>query len=326
MKLRILVFFALILVLASSAYAQRTGRVSIAPGVGMHYGETSYFFTQQAAPDTAIGSELIFPLDFMYAGVEARYESFVDRQLDWTLSATARISISNPGDPFTDRDWVTLLGYLEQDFSYTESDVDAKMVDLYVEATKTIAANEHLELAVLAGFGYQKISQDALNFKGAQQFPIDDAEAEAILVGYEGLGLEYDIRYIRPQVGLAPRVIFSPFLSLEMKAAGTPFLYVNDKDEHLLRSLTTEADGRGWGLFGRASIVYEPPANNANRKVFMKLTGEFSSLKADLLKTMSWYGDDPSASVPTTGLMIPGLRHDIRSKQYSVQLQVGVGL
>ncbi len=325
MKLRILVFLALCLLLATSAYAQRTSRVTIAPVTGIHFGETSYLFTQQANQDTAIGSELIFPLDFVYAGIDVRYESYVDRRLDWTVAITGKIGLTNPGDPFTDRDWITVNGYLEQNFSYTESEVDVRFYDFYVEATKTIAVNEHLELAVLAGFGYQKIMQDALDFYGAQQLP-NDPDAEAILVGYEGLGLLYDVEYLRPQLGLAPRVVLSPSLSIDLKAAGTPFLYIRDKDEHLLRFMRTEADGRGWGFFGRASIVYEPPANNANRKVFVKLTGEFSSLKADLLKTMSWYGDDPGAEVPTTGLVIPGLRHDIRSKQYSVQLQVGAGL
>ncbi len=331
MKNRTLLMILLLLVCSTTSFASGRSEFSLAPSGGYHWGHTLYRFEALGLPGdsvfpagTGIGSELIFPLDFPTAGATAEFRYIRDELPVWTVTARLSRGVSNPGDRFTDRDWYLIPNGLVWNFSWTESEVKGSFTEFGLEVTRLITAGDFWELSFLVGCDYQKISQEALGFSGAQHDIEDVSDTTDFYVFSDPrLALTYEISYFRPQIGLAPTLVFSDVLSLKMKAAATPLLRISDTDEHLLRSFTTKSDGRGVGFFSSASLLIDLGAPGAEQGAFLALDGSFARMEANLSSTSTWYDDDPIDAEDNTGWRIPGIPHNIRSSQYSLGLRFG---
>jgi hypothetical protein len=313
------------MLLGTPAIAERSLEFDAAAEFGWHFGHTAYKLEQvvQLSPDTVrgVGSELIFPLDVATVGLSAGIHSLLGNRPDWSVTAHLRIAATDPGGRFTDRDWDSFFGTLNRDFSYTESKVDISLISARIEVTKLIAHGPNMELAILAGFGYERISQEALGFSGWQMIPDQDSNLVVYPVSSSLLALKYRVTYLKPQIGLAPKLMFGPRLVAEFKAAVTPLL-VSDTDEHLLRNFVATADGSGLGFISRASVRYQFDKAKKEMQPFIQLKGEFTTMKADIKAAIKWHGDDPAAGFQA-GDAVGGLPHRISSRQYHLGLQVG---
>jgi hypothetical protein len=282
---------------------------------GLHFGETSYRYD-----GPGVGSELIFPLDLAVGGVQADFFLRRDGRTVWSVTARAAIGLSDPDDPFTDRDWYWINPGLEVNFSYTESDVDVSMVMLDLEGSRLLYADGPLSLSLIAGVGYQKVSQEALGYVGAQLIGrAGDTSLVYRSISSDRRALTYDITYLTPRLGIRPRLAFGDRFVFEASAAGSPLVYIDDRDEHLLRFFTAEADGRGYGFFAEGELEYRL----GDGRRFVRLFGDMRVIGADLSAAIKWYGDDPADPEDNTGQIALGIPHDIRSTQYSVRVAIG---
>ena len=300
---------------AQSVLSPLTTRFRASITGGGHFGFTRYRYD-----GPGIGSELVFPLDVTLAGVRAEFAVERNSLALWSVAAEVTLGVNDPSDPFTDRDWYLILPGLEVNFSYTESDVDVSMMKLYLEGSRLLMADGPFTLDLVAGVGYQKISQEALGYTGSQLLDYDiDSGLVFHPVSSDLRALTYDISYLTPRLGLKPRLEFDNRFVFEATVAGSPMVYVDDRDKHLLRYFVSEADGRGYGFFADCSLEY----CFASGRQFVRLTGDLTVLGADLASGIRWYGDDPIDDADNTGNFVLGVPHDIRSTQYSVGLTVG---
>ncbi|MCP4684014.1 MAG: omptin family outer membrane protease [bacterium] len=336
MKNRILCLSLILTLVVGASTAFPRTEFSLAPTGGYHWGHTLYKFeavgVQGFPSGTGIGSELIFPLDFPVIGAAAEVRIMKESRPAWTIAAHFAKGVSNPGDVFTDRDWYAIPNGLIWNFSWTESEVDASFTEFGVEAERLIAEGGFWKLSFLVGVDYQKISQDALGFKGAQ-YDVDDVSAayDFFIFSDPRLALTYEITYFKPHIGLAPTLLFGDRVSLQMQAAASPLVRIKDKDNHLLRFFETESDGRGFGFFSSASLQVDLGSKMSEHRAFLALDGSFERLSANLSATSTWYGNDPIDDTPgdvvdNTGWEISGIPHDIRSSQYSLALRFGYSL
>lgn len=334
-----IIMFLLILVAMSSRAntAERKFYFDASLESAGQFGHTKYRFEQVGFSDSNLviggGSELIFPLDGLSVGLTARIRSTIGNRPDWSVMVRLQTNLIDPGDPFTDRDWETLVGGQTRDFSYTESDINMNRFHALIEARKLIAARNSMALYLIAGVGYDRISQDALGFEGWQI--VLDSDSNRVEHSFESdmLALKYRVTYIMPHVGLSSKLFFGPKIGADFKAAFSPLL-VNDKDEHVLRNFIMEAKGSGFGLLTSAAVQYDFDGAPGKKQTFIRLGGEFSYLKADVSATVRWHGndnfddffDDNGQLVinDNTGDVIGGLPHNISSRQYSLNLSFGI--
>lgn len=286
--------------------------------VGLHFGHTLYRFEGPTG-----GSELIFPLDMPVGGIRGELTRRVDHAPLWSVRGEALIGLKDPGNRFSDRDWYVLPNGLNVNYSYTESSVSASFYKLDLEGAYQVYAANGVTVSLIGGVGYEKISQTANGYIGAKLVAVDDSTVTYLPTSSAKDALKYDVKYITPRIGLRPRIEFSPHVTLDLSAAGSPLVYVKDRDEHLLRYFVTNADGRGYGFFGNGSLKIHLNKGSSPSGQFIRLDGEVTVIGANLSSGIHWYGDDPIDTADNTGNSGIGIPHDIRTTQYQVSLRFG---
>jgi len=331
MKHRALLLTVLLLIVSVNSAVAGRSDFSLSPSGGYHWGHTLYKFELLGVIDdpdfpvgTGIGSELIFPMDFPTIGATAEFRYFTDDLPVWTVTAHFKKNVSDPGDVFTDRDWYAIPRGLIWNFSWTESEVGGSYTEFGVKAARLIAAADFWQVSLLVGVDYQKTSQEALGFAGAQ-YDVDDVSpvVDFYVFSDPRLALTYEITYIIPRVGLAPAIDFGGGARLDLEAAFSPVLRIDDKDNHLLRNFRTESDGRGIGFVGLGTLRIDFGGGMVGQRPFLALDGSYSRFQADLGAVSTWYGDDPIDAEDNTGWRILGIPHEIQSSQYSLGLRFG---
>ena len=317
--------FLLGLLLPAGGVSGQSGHdFRVAPVFGLHFGDTKFDLeSQYTRSDSSLGSvrsELVFPLDVSLAGIELVWRKVRDNHPLWTASARLVTAVSEPDGKFTDRDWdlSETIGWYQ--FSSTASTVDGSLVDLELEITRLLAAGEKRELAAVVGLGYQKIKQKALDLKGSQSW-VDSTGWVLYEIDYDGLSLTYELRYLRPQIGLIPRFRLGSRVSAELRAVISPFLHAKDIDDHVLRYFQSRTDGKGLGYSGRLALAYESGGRKGLRP-FGRLVGEVQHARVKVSGRREYYCDNPAEGY-LAGEGFPEER-TITSLQYGVRLHLGV--
>jgi hypothetical protein len=294
-------------------------KLSIAPIGGYNFGTTKYTMN-----GTEVASELDFPLDFATGGVRAELNVLKDGLSDWTVSAEFVSSLNDPGGYFTDRDWDIAADGTRLEFSNTKSNVQGSMTSFRGEVAKLVYRGTGWDLAVFAGFSRQSVSQDAIDVTGWQVVSDTAGNSFVVHFSYEALALSYDIDYYRPLLGVAPRFYINPNVLLEGRIAGSPFLYLEDLDNHRLRGFTAVSDGHGYGFNSRVALRIRPGHQALNQKgFFVGVVGDYSYTTADLKALIVFYEDNDLEGY-SKGDRIPGIPHKITSSQFNVGVKVGV--
>jgi outer membrane protease len=303
--------------------AQQTYEFSVDPVVGMRFGDTRFEIKfDYLLPDSSTasgGSELVFPLDVTQTGIQFAFKVVRAGHKLWTADLRLLFAVSNPGSKMTDKDWDNFHGS-RLEWSSTESRVDGTLSEIEFEATRLLVSGRGAELAALVGVSYQSVKQKMTDLSGWQLGPDQDDNMVVYLFDVDILAGTYEIRYIRPQFGLAPRLLFGSF-SVEGNAMVSPLLHVKDKDDHVLRYFQVRTDGKGFGYGGRVALQYEPPATSKSR-FFGRLSGEISRAEIEVAGYREYYADNPDEGMEAGNRFAE--EHTVSSTQYGVHLVLGV--
>lgn len=320
-------------------------KMTFSPEIGIMGGTTEYemdikgYFVdyRDVIPDTTIRrvtSLLEFPLDVTICGLSGEINP-MEEPNRWSIKLKYLTNLNNPGSKMIDTDWdeiVSIFPYTK--FSYTESDAEMDMTIIDLEARFCVMEKHKIDISVFAGGRYQKIYQDVIGIDGWQRpfnvdsiyyYPSQDLPLyQDIVVG------TYEIELKQIKVGFLSDIYLSDRISSQIKIAFAP-VFFDDIDDHVLRNKESTANGDGKGYIAGFNLRYNKPGSKLS---YIQLNASYNSLSAEGSQTQYWYGDDPSTDDGDpnttddidTGLIISGLPHTIKSKQYSISLQVGFEL
>ncbi|MEW5795776.1 MAG: omptin family outer membrane protease [Candidatus Zixiibacteriota bacterium] len=314
------------LALVSSTQAQKQYEFTVAPATGQHFGDTRFRLNfLYLLPDSSIGSggsELVFPLDATFDGLELGFRYWKDGHQLWTGNLRAIHSITEPRSNMMDEDWDN-VGQVRLLWSHTDSETDATLAELNIEATRLVAWGKSAELAVVAGVGLQKFKFRMTDLTGWQYLDLDsNGQTEVYVVDENVVAGTYETRYLRPEIGLMPRLLADPFV-VEFKAVVSPLLYTKDVDDHLLRFFQIHTNGRGFGYGGRIAVEYNPRGRGGAR-FYARVSGEARGAEIDVSGYREYY-----ATVNAGGQIIySGTRfaeqHVVNTTQYGVHFSIGL--
>jgi len=287
-------------------------------------GDTRYLMEEFGNP--GVSSELIFPLNTLLAGVTFRGDRTGGRR-DWGFEASVAVNLLAPFGLMQDWDWDMYPGYPKVPYSYTES--SARMVWLTACASwkPVLASGGWGSLEAALGYRLQYMYQEENGINGWKYADDEldaDTDPDLWIVSYPGvLALTYWVLWNVPTAGLS--VTLRPVAGVAVKAeAGVAVPYVADEDDHVLRYKLSTASGLGFGGYVDLVVRYSWGKAQARVRPFLSLAIDAMALKANTPQTQSWYGNDPGFSGDETGMQIPGVDHQISTRQFAVVLAGGV--
>ena len=290
-------------------------------------GKTEYDFhltqlvidTSGAVVDLTVRSLLEFPLDLFMAGASIGIGSPEGVERFWSAQVGVFTNLSDPRKPMKDSDWFTLENNFPTTlFSYTESDAKMDMLLANFEVTKELFNIGKAEIALLAGFRFQKIEQNIIGYNG---WYLDTNFTQQPVSGTDP-AIDYMVTYKGPQFGALTKIDFSPGVQINIKTA-VSLTWVKDKDDHLLRKFHTIADGQGIGFISHFSARWFTGSKLMGRKSYVDFVGGYDYYYANISSTRVQYAYG-GPSEPPVGYTTGGLPHDIKAQQIRFGLQFGL--
>jgi outer membrane protease len=289
----------------------------------MRFGDTRFKLDfNYLLPDSSLGSggsELVFPLDVTQAGLQFGFRVMRAGHRIWTADLRLLFAVSNPGSKMTDKDWDN-TDLTRVEWSSTESTVEGSLSELEFETTSTLVTGRTAELAVLAGVTFQKVKQRLTDLSGWQLGVDGEGDPVVYLVEDNELAGTYEIRYVRPQIGVVPRFLWGP-VTAELKGVVSPLLVARDIDDHVRRYFQIRTDGKGFGYGGRAALQYES-RSKAKIRPFGRLSGEISRARVEVSGYREYYADNADDGAERGDRFAE--EHIVSSTQYGVNLAVGI--
>ena len=316
MKRTAMIVLAGLLMAVGSASGETRAKFRFGLLAGIHSGETKY-----ELDISPLGSELVFPLDQKMAGIELGFSLFENSRENWLGRVRLQTALSDPGGKFTDIDWVDAghgTGFV---FSGTESNVEGSLVDLEFELGRMLKNGCESDLFLVVGVGYQKIKQRAIDIVGTK-LVVFGGDVIPSYVTDDDLVLTYEIRYIRPQIGLMPRFRLSRALRAEVKAVVSSLLHAKDIDDHVLRFFQVRSDGKGFGYAGRVALAYSK-TGPSRRGFFAQIVAEYQYGSIKMNGYRRYYGNNPSDGY-SIGEGFP-VQTTVSNTQYNLRLHIGMG-
>lgn len=317
--------FASLTIAPTAAHGAGSVRLTLEPTFGLWFGQTNYDFAivdPTFAPPVKFASRLEFPLDAFLVGGQVSLGNRPGLFPQWQVQLRIQASVKDPTDKMLDFDWAGYVGDPQTLFSYTESDVEMSALLVRLRFAHDVAAGNAGALGFFGAIEYQNIKQDIIGYSG---WALDTNGAQVPVAGSEP-AIDYQIKYILPQAGMFVRKSLGSALTLEAEG-GFVGVYVDDRDDHLLRKKVAEADGFGYGGTGRVAVKFQPSTQGSRRLPWVTVGLDLLTLKADPDQSQYWYGDDPaSPGFDDTGTRIGGLKHEITSTQYRVEFRLGFPL
>jgi hypothetical protein len=311
------------LVLTGTVGAETVKETSLSVDLGQRFGDTRFESNWPFQDDdgnlSTGGSELIFPLDFPTLGLQLGLAGEKEGRVVWTLSGRIELALSDPGDKMIDRDWFNVNG-TEDEFSWTESTVDGSHRVLEFKAGRVILRDRKWDMAVVAGVNYQKIKQQMIDLSGWQRNPDTVGSFEFSI---DTLAGTYEVSYLRPILGLKPRLMPSSRVTIELEGLVSPLLKAKEIDDHVLRHFQIRAEGSGFGYSGRLALIYGLSGRSGSG-LYARLEGEASRLSVDVDGWREYYADGEGGLIEAGSLWPES--HEVSSSQYAVRLALGVRL
>ena len=319
-----IILVSMVLVALNGAVAAAEFEFGFAPTSRLGFGDTR-FELAIAGYDTdstfvSGGSELIFPLDFVLGEIQFDMSVMENERRVWTVALSLGLALNDPSSDMIDNDWDN-VGRVEQLWSHTLSNVDGDAYEATLEVTRLLTAGSGAELSVLAGVTWQKARQKMVDLRGWQYYSTDSSGQVAAYVWEDDeLAGTYEIRYVRPKLGLVSRWRSGSFHT-ELQATISPLLHVKDIDDHVRRGFQIRTDGRGLGAGSRLTLRYEPSAHSASRP-FVALSGDYFKGEIDTDGTRNYYVNAAELGIVRGDRFAES--HRITTTQYGLQLAVGI--
>lgn len=302
---------------------------SFAPVLDFGFGHTTYTMDNVYVADTngiivgKVKSELKFPLDAIYGGIEADMFLETSGRREWFMNAAYSRNINDPRGVMIDEDWIAPLGGTDFKFSYTESDVEFDYDMGSFQVGRRIHGWEKATTYAVVGYRYQKFIQNIINVRGWQydlRFsppPLRDIDTTVH-------ALYYKVVYHKPSVGILYDVQFNPQTQFEL-SAGYMHIFASDIDDHILRNKISTASGTGPGFYSSIELNLIINPDKPGLKPFINLGADFSILSVSSGQTQRWYGDDPiTENYDDTGDIFENIPHKFTSLQLTLGIQIGL--
>jgi len=267
-------------------------------------------------------SQLEFPLDAIYAGVESNMYYEKSGYREWFVKAGYFRNVDNPSGLMKDHDWIKVPGYSDFKWSYTESNVEFNCDIITFQAGIRIFGWSKANSYAVLGFMHQKIVQDVIDVKG-WQYDLDDSILQKYYIDSTVRALYYEVTYNIPMVGILYNIQFNPQVYCDITAAYM-HVFESDVDDHILRNKLSKAEGTGPGLFSSIEGHLALKIPNSDLKPFISLGAKFMTLKVSTGQTQEWYGDDSASSEDDTGDIIKNVPHEFTSLQFSFEIKMGL--
>jgi hypothetical protein len=316
--MRICALLLLLTALGPAASAQKQVDFSLGSAAALMFGHTTYDLELREG-EPALLSKLEFPLDVLTAGIEARWDISGREKRRTVVTLSGLTNISAPRSLMADGDYDEYAGYPPWLWSYTESDVAMRSLFASAAVARSLFSADGLALFARAGYHFQYIYQEALNYSGWQVVWNDTtSEWLVYLVSYPDTALTYTIFYHLASLGALAEVRLAPRLHLEANAAFLAVL-ASDRDDHLLRTKLSTATGAGAGYLAGLALRYR--FRDRDGSPYLGLSAELLGLRVRTSQTQKWYAD--TAGEPPAGTVYTGIPHIISSRQGRIVLELG---
>ncbi|GAB4333393.1 MAG: hypothetical protein Kow0089_02030 [Desulfobulbaceae bacterium] len=194
-------------------------------------------------------SELEFPLDAEFGVVKG---GIVVAE-KYLLGIQVKKNLNDPDDDMEDRDWITESDPSRLDIysNSTVSDFSAFVID--VDASYRFINNEQVRLAAGIGYMYQDFEYDTVVQRQWSPSGLEGFD----YVGDGTVSLIYEVDCEIPYVLLSGQFNLLPNLKINGRFAFAPWVDVDDRDQHLLRSKVNEGDMSGTAFMVSADLQYD---------------------------------------------------------------------
>ncbi|MES0491706.1 MAG: omptin family outer membrane protease [Leptospirales bacterium] len=259
--------------------------VNVEAGVGLLNGHTTYQIGGNFNSNSGSGhfrfplSELRFPLEnifYVYNSIEYTSKN------KWRFLVSVKIDASNYAGKLRDSDWGIfyyngISGTSENSldiFSKTDTYVDFILWQFQFRWDKKINSKSYFS----PGFGFEYRS---FNFTGKdvrQTYP--SCGSYGICSSYPDININgrvitYDIQFYVPMVMIGYSYRFFKKWNLNIDTGVSPYLYVTDLDNHLLRYKKSKGKASGQSYMASLYITY-----NFNRRAGLNLGASYSGYSA----------------------------------------------
>lgn len=231
-------------------------KTSISAGIGLMRGHTTYQIGGKIDTPEGSGrirfplSELIFPLDIRIGTLEAE----VSLNQNWTVTAGIKKNISSEAGKMKDSDWginyYDIVGWTDPDSLdiYSESDTDAEafIAELAVKyyVVKQRSKKTEFKLFVGGKYIYHHFDFDVSNVH--QWYPSLPEEPHFY---DQDKVLTYEVTKHIPAVTIGAELFTKYNFRLDAMIGYSPFVTVEDEDDHILRGKLSKAECDGDAVF-----------------------------------------------------------------------------
>lgn len=213
-------------------------------------------------------SELTFPLDVTFGVVKAEL-TLIDK---YQIGLKVKKNVTDPDDYMEDRDWITPADASRLDI-YSDSgvtDFTATVID--VDAGYRIVNSESISLAAGLGYMYQDFEYETAVIRqwspsGLQGFDY---------VGDGRNSIIYEVDCKMPYLFVSGSLSIIPSLRINGRLAFAPWVDIDDRDQHLLRSKVNTGD-----LEGTAVMVSVDAEYDVTPQFFLAAGLDYTDIEAD---------------------------------------------
>ena len=194
---------------------------SISPYISKGFGNTKWVMETTGYVDVdvigTVKSELDYPLNALYGGVNLRLGSSIAILKEWSVALSVGTNFNDPGNVMKDHDWLTIPGQINEKISYTESSVKMNSLVGGIDGQLTLTRGRISRFGIIGGIRYQHFDQELYDLKGWQLD--ENLDRFYFDVYHDTLVGTYKITYTMPNFGLFYRLQFIPGSSAELKGA-----------------------------------------------------------------------------------------------------------
>lgn len=325
-----IILFSILLLALLAGSSQAKLKLTLEPGATYFMGDTEYELYVGYSYDSAgttikeeLRSLLEFPQDGILLG--SSFYLYDPMQKDiWYLAASVHTNISSPSEKMLDSDWYGKQPYIPYTkFSYTESDVENRIINTDVHIARHIAQLNKTNIFLVLGFKYNYFKQNVSGYNGWQKVldTVTNEYSDPITVGGNAPAIDYTLKIKQPYIGF--NALFNiGKIENNMMAAFAPVFYSNE-DDHLLRYKLSTSDGDGEGYLFNYSFKFDI---NPERNVYLKINTEYNYYQATGKQEQIWYDDEISGSevIVPSGTKISGIPHQIEGSSFSIGAYLGM--
>jgi len=289
-----------------SALARRLFHFSIAPSVGLMRGHATYQIGGHVDDPTGSYdiwfplSELIFPLNVTMGGMDFT----VTYDQVWRLKTELRKNITSSAGNMKDSDWG--IPWENPPGSGTYYWYGPDSLDIYSESTTELDAFV-LDVDVMGKFAQTTLQSAVISFHGGLGYRYQDYNFKCSLIqqwdnregappsekmdyiGDGSVALTYDVTTKIPYAKIASTLAMNNVFNIEASVGYSPFVRVQDKDNHLLSSKLSYGDCDGTAVLlslnGRLDVLHP---------VFFEMAADYISIDTKGKQTQytngSWSG------------------------------------